>query len=116
MEHERISPEITVLDRVSLNEAIGVLSKAFANDPMMQYIFGPSIAAYSRSLYEMFRFSCEVRLMLNWPLLGCWDARCRLVGVAGLSPRVLRVEVTRATLTCLNTRVRRGSNHDTRIT
>jgi ribosomal protein S18 acetylase RimI-like enzyme len=85
MEHIRVQPNITQVDRAYLHEAIDVLSKAFTNDPMMQYLFESSTATYSRSLYEMFRFSCEVRLLLNWPLLGCWDTQHRLVGVAGLS-------------------------------
>jgi len=85
VEHIRLQPNVTRLDRTHLPEAIELLSKSFRKDPMMQYLFELSTATYSHSLHEIFRFSCEVRLLLNWPLLGCWDTKHRLVGVAGLS-------------------------------
>lgn len=85
MEHISLQPNVMQLERTNLHEAIDILSKAFTNDPMVRYLLQSSNATYSRSLYEMFRFSCEVRLLLNWPILGCWDTQHRLVGVACLS-------------------------------
>ncbi|MBW1911604.1 MAG: GNAT family N-acetyltransferase [Deltaproteobacteria bacterium] len=85
METSKGQSTITHLDRTHLSAAISILADAFNNDPMMNYLFAPSISSYSRSLHEMFRFSCEVRLLLGWPLLGCWNSQNQLVGVAGLS-------------------------------
>ena len=76
---------VTFLDRSHLPETIEVLSSAFAEDPLMKYCFAHSQISFDKRLKEMFRFACEVRLMLDWPLLGCWNDRNQLVGVAGLS-------------------------------
>jgi GNAT superfamily N-acetyltransferase len=43
-----------------------------------------SDADAATTLQALFRFSCEVRLWLNWELLGCM-AGDRLIGVAGIS-------------------------------
>ena len=78
------NPTISHLDRSHLPDAIRVLADAFAQDPLMRYCFGVSDMDFEKSLHEMFRFACEVRLLLEWPLLGCWK-NGKLVGVAGAS-------------------------------
>lgn len=82
---ERIPPEVMLLDRGSLAAAVDVLCHAFADDPLMRYLFAVSTSSYQQSAQEMFRFSCEVRLLLGWSLFGCLDANGRLVGVAGVT-------------------------------
>ncbi len=67
----------------SLDAAAGVLALAFENDPLMKYVFsGP---AYSRHIGDLFRFVCEARLELGWPIIGT-SSDGRLAGVACLSP------------------------------
>jgi ribosomal protein S18 acetylase RimI-like enzyme len=68
-----------------LSEAVDVLARAFANDPMAQYMLGVSNLSLDKSLKELFVFSCEVRLLLDWPLLGVWTDNDQLAGVAGMT-------------------------------
>jgi ribosomal protein S18 acetylase RimI-like enzyme len=68
-----------------LSDAVGVLARAFADDPMVNYMLGVSQVPLEESLNELFLFSCEVRLLLDWPLLGVWGKNDRLVGVAGVT-------------------------------
>lgn len=75
---------VEYLERDSIEEAIEVLSQALEADPLFRFIFKTSMMDYRQSLAELFRFSCEVRFDLDWPLLGCIENK-RLVGVAGLS-------------------------------
>jgi ribosomal protein S18 acetylase RimI-like enzyme len=85
MEPIRTHPNVTTLKRTHLPAAIGVLTNAFTDDPLMNTLFAVSTSPFERSLKELMRFSCEVRLLLDWPLLGYWDNTQQLVGVAGLS-------------------------------
>jgi ribosomal protein S18 acetylase RimI-like enzyme len=65
-----------------LEAAVEVLSLAFQDDPLMKYVFsGPS---YSRDVREVFRFVCEARLELGWPIIATVGDR-GLTGVACLS-------------------------------
>lgn len=73
------------LGRNNLSAAISLLTKAFHADPLLSYIFAVSVSDYERTLEELFRFSCEVRLLLEWPLWGWYSAEGTLTGVAGLS-------------------------------
>jgi ribosomal protein S18 acetylase RimI-like enzyme len=57
---------------------------AFHDDPLMRYLFGAAGAAYSDHLRALFRFSCAVRLLLDWPLLGSVKDG-RLLGVLGVT-------------------------------
>jgi len=77
--------KVTHLDRNHLSEAVGVLARAFANDPMANYMMGVSNTSLEESLNELFLFSCEVRLLLDWPLLGVWADHDQLAGAAGIS-------------------------------
>ncbi|HKJ26246.1 MAG TPA: GNAT family N-acetyltransferase [Anaerolineales bacterium] len=77
--------KITTITRERLKEAADVLQQAFAADPMMQYIFATSESSLEESGQKLFIFSCEVRLLLDWPLYGVVDSSRKLVGVAGLS-------------------------------
>ena len=73
----------------SLNAAADVLALAFENDPLMRYVFSGS-ATYSVHVREAFRFVCEARLELGWPLIGT-TSDSGLTGVACLSPPEERV-------------------------
>jgi hypothetical protein len=66
----------------SLDAAVEVL--AFDNDPLMKYVFSGA-EAYGRGLREVFRFVCEARFDLDWPILGTYTDD-HLCGVACLSP------------------------------
>jgi ribosomal protein S18 acetylase RimI-like enzyme len=68
----------------SLDAAVEVLALAFDNDPLMKYVFSGA-EAYGRGLREVFRFVCEARFDLDWPILGTYTDN-HLCGVACLSP------------------------------
>lgn len=76
---------VTHLDRSHLSDAVDVLARAFRNDPMANYMLGVSNLSLEESLKELFIFSCEVRLLLDWPLLGIWVDNDQLAGVAGIT-------------------------------
>jgi predicted GNAT family N-acyltransferase len=73
------------LDRSHLEAAANVLAQAFARDPIAKYVFAVSETSFEDSGRALFTFSCEVRLLLDWPLLGVIEEDGFLVGVAGLS-------------------------------
>jgi ribosomal protein S18 acetylase RimI-like enzyme len=77
-------PSVRLLSRVDLPAAIEVLTRAFEDDPLMRYVFANATAPYEECLRELFRFSCEVRLLLGWPLFGSF-AHDQLAGVAGVT-------------------------------
>jgi ribosomal protein S18 acetylase RimI-like enzyme len=77
--------EVVSLSRTDLSAAVGVLSHAFATEPMVNYAFSVSNIPLEDSLRALFHFSCEVRLLLAWPLLGTMDEKGELAGVAGFS-------------------------------
>jgi ribosomal protein S18 acetylase RimI-like enzyme len=65
-----------------LDAAVEVLALAFQNDPLMMYACsGPAYASYVR---EVFRFVCEARWELGWPIIGT-TGDSGLNGVACLS-------------------------------
>lgn len=64
---------------------MAVLGQAFAEDPMARYVLGVSPLPLDESLNALFRFACEVRLLLGWPLLGAWEGDAALAGVAGVT-------------------------------
>lgn len=84
MQESKAESQVVYLGRENLDDAINVLSQALAGDPLFAFLFEKSNASFRGSLTELFRFSCEVRFDLGWPLLGC-VSKSRLVGVAGLS-------------------------------
>jgi ribosomal protein S18 acetylase RimI-like enzyme len=77
--------EVISLSRGDLPAAVEVLCQAFKADPVVVYFFEVSHASHARSVAELYRLSCEVRLLLGWPLLGTLDEDGVLSGVAGLS-------------------------------
>ncbi|MBN1399433.1 MAG: GNAT family N-acetyltransferase [Anaerolineae bacterium] len=77
--------QIMRLQRAHLAQAATVLARAFVQDPLTEYVFAVSKASRDESLRELGRFSCEVRLLLGWPLLGSIEARGRVAGVLGVS-------------------------------
>lgn len=72
------------IPRDRAGEAVGVLARAFAGDPLMRYLFGDRDEAFGAQVRGFFRFTCEVNLQLGWPLLGVVP-RTRLAGVACVS-------------------------------
>jgi ribosomal protein S18 acetylase RimI-like enzyme len=70
--------------RERLGEAVGVLARAFAADPLMDYLFGGQERPRGAVMRDFFRFSCEVNLQLGWLLLGL-VLRTRLAAVACIS-------------------------------
>ncbi len=61
-----------------------LLSRAFLNDPITHYIFNGSISADDPRLLAFHRFSCIIRLDMNWPLIGVEKSQ-KLVAVASLT-------------------------------
>jgi GNAT superfamily N-acetyltransferase len=77
--------KVTHLDRSTLSDAVDVLARAFTKDPMANYMLEISNISLDESLKALFVFSCEVRLLLDWPLLGIWVDNDQLAGVAGIT-------------------------------
>lgn len=77
-------PRVIELTRADLDAAIDVLWRAFSADPMLNWMAEVSAAPIERGARELFRFSCEVRYQLGWPLFGAVEG-ARLCGVAGIS-------------------------------
>ncbi len=84
MTRTQLTPRVVPLTRTDLPMAIPVLVSAFMDDPLMRYVFADAPHPYEQNLYELFRFSCEVRLLLDWPLLGSFG-ETELMGVAGVT-------------------------------
>ncbi len=84
MPPSQAAPDVVLLSRHHLPAAIEVLARAFQPDPLMRYIFAEADAPFEECLRELFRFSCEVRFLLNWPLFGSFSGT-RLLGVAGVT-------------------------------
>lgn len=75
---------IVALSRDDLDEAAGVLTRAFLDDPLMRHIFADWGERIAIPLRALFVFSCAVRYELDWPLFGAVEGG-RLVGVLGVS-------------------------------
>ncbi len=84
MPSAQAAPRVVPLTRADLPVAIPVLVAAFMDDPLMRYVFADAPHPYEQNLHELFRFACEVRLLLDWPLLGSY-ADTALLGVAGIT-------------------------------
>ena len=78
------SSEVIDIPRHRLDEAVEVLAQAFEDDPAMHYLLGPSFVSYLESRDALLRFSCLVRLELDWPLIGV-EADGSLAGVLGVT-------------------------------
>ncbi len=68
-------PECRIRDLAEpdIESACETLALAFAHYPIMQYFFPEDGPSLHRHLVSMFRFSCELRLAIGWPLLGIVD-------------------------------------------
>lgn len=77
------SAKIIDLDRGRLPEAVALLARAFASDPLMRYLLGEQ-GRYGERLRAVFRYQCELQLLMSWPLLGLIP-RTRLAGVVGVA-------------------------------
>jgi len=74
----------TEIFRDSLDEAVEVLALAFENAPLIRYLLLHQGTVYFSRIREFFRFACEIRLDLGWPLIGTTDNN-QLTGVACIS-------------------------------
>lgn len=79
-----MSDEIRPLDRDDLDGASALLARAFRGDPLIAYLTEDSERPLDELLPAFFRFPCEVRLLLDWPLLGRFQDGA-LAGVAGVT-------------------------------
>jgi ribosomal protein S18 acetylase RimI-like enzyme len=77
------SPRVQEIGRPQLAEAVRLLGRAFADDPLMRYIFAEA-GDYPTRLREFFQYSCEVHLRLGWPILGVVP-RTRLAGLVAVA-------------------------------
>lgn len=78
-----VSAQVIDLDRARIAEAAGVLSRAFAADPLMRYLFAEHSQGYQSCLRAIFQYQCALQLELHWPLLGLIP-RTRIAGVVGV--------------------------------
>ncbi len=55
--------------------AIGLLARAFYDDPLMRYIMAglTTEVAYQEALLELMDYSLSIREVFDWPVLGLWD-------------------------------------------
>lgn len=80
-----MNENVKMLDRSHLEVVVEILKDAFYTDPLFHYVFSPSSNEYVDCLRELFRFSCEVRFLLEWPLFGYLDDNDKIVGALGVS-------------------------------
>src|SRR3712207_1358057 len=79
--------QIINVTRDRVDEAVELLARAFENDPMGRTTFGDQGSpgrSYMECLRRLFRYACEVRLLMGWPLLGCVEGE-RLVAAMGVA-------------------------------
>ncbi len=81
----RRAAEVVSIPQERLCEVVGVLSRAFAADPLMRYLFAHDKEAYSARLRAFCQYSCEVQIQLGWPLLGVVP-RTRVAGAVCVAP------------------------------
>ena len=76
--------ELVRLSRSHLDEAAKALALAFHEDPLINFILQREGPEFDRTLWEFFRFTCQIRLDLEWPALAVADGG-RIVGAALVS-------------------------------
>jgi len=74
----------TEIFHTSLDVAVEVLALAFENAPLIRYLLPHQGSMYYSQIREFFRFTCETRLDLGWPLIGTLS-NTQLTGVACIS-------------------------------
>jgi ribosomal protein S18 acetylase RimI-like enzyme len=80
-----LSLELIDVPHSRIGEAVDVLAFAFENDPSLQYAFWANKPTYRDLLQEYFRFLCEVRYQLDWPVKGS-VVKGKLVGAELITP------------------------------
>jgi len=68
-----------------LAEAVGLLVRAFRDDPLMRYLYGDTEEGYAARLRAVFRYQCDLHQLQKWPLIGI-EPRSRLAGLVGVRP------------------------------
>jgi GNAT superfamily N-acetyltransferase len=53
-----------------IDSAASMLARAFDGDPLMNAFFSRSPIPPDEARFELFRYSCLIRLYLDWPLIG----------------------------------------------
>lgn len=66
-------------------EATPMLTAAFANDPLMHFLFSDAPVGVSGGIAALMDLAFETRSSRGWPVLGARSSRGELVGVAYLS-------------------------------
>jgi GNAT superfamily N-acetyltransferase len=79
-----VKAEVRRLGVADREEAVGVLSAAFHDYPVMRYVLKDSGEAYDEHFRELIGFFCDKRLTRGWPVFGVRSAG-RLVAVAGVN-------------------------------
>jgi GNAT superfamily N-acetyltransferase len=75
--------QIVDIGRDRREEAVRLLARAFADDPLMRYLFADAGGAYRACLQDVFGYQCELHWQMGWPLLGVVP-RSRLAGLIGI--------------------------------
>ena len=65
-----MSGKLVEITPARMDEAVGVLSRAFLASPLVRFLAGEDVTADDPRMREWWRFSCAVRTDLGWPLLG----------------------------------------------
>ena len=71
-----------------LELATTVLSRAFGEDPLLAYVIGAHEGEKDPRVRKFFSFTCQIRLVLGWPLLGVQDSSglCAVMGLTVPGP------------------------------
>ena len=77
------SAQIIDVPHERLSEAARMLTRAFAADPLMRYLFGDQ-DDYLERLREFFRYNLDVHARMGWPVLGAVP-RSRLAGAIAVA-------------------------------
>jgi ribosomal protein S18 acetylase RimI-like enzyme len=73
-----------MLGEQHLDESARLLANAFRDDPVMHYFYPFDEQQANQCRLALLRFACQVRLDLEWPLIGIVEGT-RVWGVAGIS-------------------------------
>jgi len=84
MSANAILKTIIQIPRDDLDQAVEVLALAFENGPLIRYLLPHQGSEYFGQIRELFRFTCEIRLDLGWPLIGILS-NTQLTGVTCIS-------------------------------
>ena len=82
---DRNAARIVDIKSNRLEQATDVLSRAFGGDPMVSYVMGDHDGKNDPRVRLFFSFSCDIRLVLGWPLLGV-EEKGELLAEMALTP------------------------------